>query len=370
MEEIKQCMKQVADYIDQVAGVIDAEGEVLASTDPMSLGTRDFAALSFLTRDVQRGVEDQRSYRRLSLPNGQEYVCFVDGTDAVAGSYVDLISAWIMAACRDNRGEEERVLLLKNILLENELPGDIPLKAREFQIAYAALRIVYVIHVESGDHMECMAMLKHMFPNRKADFLFNMDEQSIVLIKELAPDEGEDFERYAKEIRDTLSTESMAKVRVGIGMPVEILKDCAKSYREASLAITIGGIFEKENDLIRYDKLGLGRLIYQLPPTLCQMFLSEVFPPGSYEQLDQETLKTIQMFFQNNLNGSETSRQLFVHRNTLVYRLDKVQKITNLDLRSFDDAVLFKLASMVRQYLEKQNAIPGYKRRQNNWWRA
>ena len=152
-------------------------------------------------------------------------------------------------------------------------------------------------------------------------------------------------------------------------MPADTLKDTAKSYREASLALTVGSIFESDTNIMRYDQLGLGRLIYQLPPTLCHMFLDEVFPKGAYEALDSETLLTIQKFFENNLNGSETSRQLFVHRNTLVYRLDKVQKITRLDLRSFDDAVLFKLASMVRKYLEKQEK-GSLKSAGGKWWHS
>jgi carbohydrate diacid regulator len=155
-------------------------------------------------------------------------------------------------------------------------------------------------------------------------------------------------------ILDNLNTESMSRVYIGIGMTAETMKDAAKSYREATMALRVGSIFENDQYVMRYDKLGLGRLIYQLPPTLCNMFLDEVFPKGAYEALDSETLLTISKFFENNLNGSETSRRLFVHRNTLVYRLDKVQKITGLDLRSFDDAVLFKLAAMVRTYLEKQ----------------
>jgi carbohydrate diacid regulator len=180
-------------------------------------------------------------------------------------------------------------------------------------------------------------------------------------------DNPDEINEIANQILDNLNAESMAKVHIGIGMPAETLKETAKSYREASLALTVGNIFDNENYVMRYDKLGLGRLIYQLPPTLCHMFLDEVFPKGAYEALDSETLLTIQKFFENNLNGSETSRQLFVHRNTLVYRLDKVQKITSLDLRSFDDAVLFKLASMVRKYLEKQEK-GSLKSTGGKWW--
>ena len=214
-----------------------------------------------------------------------------------------------------------------------------------------------------------MEILQGMFPRRKQDFLIAMDEESIVLLKEIDRNNREVDDELATQILDTLNSESMSKVRIGIGMPADTLKDCAKSYREASLALTVGSIFESESYLMRYDRLGLGRLIYQLPPTLCHMFLDEVFPDNCYDALDSETLLTIQKFFENNLNGSETSRQLFVHRNTLVYRLDKVQKITNLDLRNFDDAVLFKLASMVRRYLEKQDKASLGASKSAKWWR-
>ncbi len=371
MDEIRQCIREAAEYLDRSAGVLNKEGQIIACTNEAEVGTQDAQGLAFVTSEVRKGVADQRSYKRLGGVNGEDYVCFVDGTDNSAGIYLDLLTAWIRSQSHDERTEAERDLLLKNILLENELPGDIPLKAREYQISNAARRVAYRVHVEVGENSQCVEILNHMFPNRRQDFVMAMDEETIVLLKELKRDERDKIEHYANEILDTINSESMARVRIGIGMPVDILKDCARSYREASLALTVGSIFESESYLMRYDKLGLGRLIYQLPPTLCQMFLTEVFPTGSYEQLDSETLKTIQKFFENNLNGSETSRQLFVHRNTLVYRLDKVQKITNLDLRSFDDAVLFKLASMVRKYLEKQNKLQGQTARTGSgrWWK-
>ena len=245
---------------------------------------------------------------------------------------------------------------LKNVLLENELPGDIPLKAREHKVLYATRRQAFLIKCEEGNVQSYVPALKEALQSWGKDYILPMDEDNIVVLLELDEKEhqGESIDDLAKRLFDTLIEEDVAKIYIGIGLPAETLKETAKSYREASLALTVGGIFESESYIMRYDKLGLGRLIYQLPPTLCHMFLNEVFRPGAYEALDSETLLTIQKFFENNLNGSETSRQLFVHRNTLVYRLDKVQKITGLDLRNFDDAVLFKLAAMVRKYLEKQ----------------
>ncbi len=369
MDEIKQVLKTSEEFLDRVATVIDRDGRIVASTDAGLEGSSDTEALAFFATDQGQGVAENRSYKRLNLVSGEDYVCAMEGTDHVSSTYLDLLSSWLGAALQDGKNEAEREVLLKNILLENELPGDIPLKAREFRIPYAALRVTYLIKIVDGDSLECMQILQNLFPNHKADFLLPMDEDSIVLLKEIGRDEKDKIEELALQILETINTESMSKVKIGIGMPVEILKDCAKSYREASLSLTVGSIFESDSYLMRYDKLGLGRLIYQLPPTLCQMFLTEVFPEGSYDELDSETLRTIQKFFENNLNGSETSRQLFVHRNTLVYRLDKVQKITGLDLRNFDDAVLFKLASMVRKYLEKQNAPQPTHKASAKWWK-
>ncbi len=368
MDELNLTIKKAGEILDRTAGVINSLGKVTVSTVADQVGSLDNEVLSFLNSDDEMTISGDRSYKKLLIPGEAEYAIYVEGTDSVSVTYLELLYNWIKSAVAEDSTLAERQNFLKNVLLENELPGDIPLKAREFKIPYAALRRAYLIHVEGGDAMECMEILQHMFPKRNQDFLLAMDEETIVLLKELNRSEIEDVEEFSTQMLDTLNSESMAKVRIGIGMPTETLKDCAKSYREASLAFTVGGIFESDSYLMRYDKLGLGRLIYQLPPTLCHMFLDEVFPNNCYDQLDSETLLTIQKFFENNLNGSETSRQLFVHRNTLVYRLDKVQKITKLDLRNFDDAVLFKLASMVRQYLESQDAdaVSG---KGNKWWK-
>ena len=152
-------------------------------------------------------------------------------------------------------------------------------------------------------------------------------------------------------------SELLSKTEIGIGTVAPTLKDLAVSYKEAQSAINIGKMFDVERDVMSYENLGIGRLIYQLPTTLCELFLGEVFRKGSIEELDQEILFTIQKFFENNLNVSETSRQLYVHRNTLVYRLDKIQKITGLDLRIFDQAIIFKVAMMVNKYLQSNTDI-------------
>ena len=152
-------------------------------------------------------------------------------------------------------------------------------------------------------------------------------------------------------ISDTLSSEFYTRVNVGIGTSVIGVKELARSFKEAQMALEVGKVFDTDKNIVSYDNLGIARLIYHLPTTLCETFLHEVFKKGSIESLDHETLFTIQKFFENNLNVSETSRKLFVHRNTLVYRLEKIKKLTGLDLREFDHAIIFKIALMVKKYL-------------------
>jgi carbohydrate diacid regulator len=191
-----------------------------------------------------------------------------------------------------------------------------------------------------------------MFPDKTRDYVISASEHDIVLVKDIMPDtDTRDIDRIAVNIADTLSSEFYTKVSIGISTVVDNIKDLARAYKEAQVALEVGKVFETEKNIINYENLGIGRLIYQLPTTLCEMFLQEVFKKGSLESLDRETLMTIQCFFENNLNVSETSRKLFVHRNTLVYRLEKIRKLTGLDLREFEHAITFKVALMVKKYL-------------------
>ena len=183
--------------------------------------------------------------------------------------------------------------------------------------------------------------------------MININETDIALVKEVRANiEPKDLEKLARSIADSLGTEFYTHALVGIGTTVSGIKELARSFKEAQVALEVGKVFDTDKTIVSYDNLGIARLIYQLPTTLCDMFLREVFKRGSIENLDQETLFTIQRFFENNLNVSETSRKLFVHRNTLVYRLEKIKTLTGLDLREFDDAIVFKVALMVKKYLD------------------
>ena len=241
---------------------------------------------------------------------------------------------------------------IKNIILDNILPSDIYIKSKELHFNADVMRIVFLIKFFGKSDVIPFDMVQNMFPDKNKDYVISVGEHDIVLVKEIKPNyDMREIEKIAKTIADTLSSEFYAKVTIGIGTAVDSIKDLARSFKEAQVAIEVGKVFDTEKNIISYENLGIGRLIYQLPTTLCEMFLQEVFKKGSLESLDRETLMTIQCFFENNLNVSETSRKLFVHRNTLVYRLEKIRKLTGLDLREFEHAITFKVALMVKKYL-------------------
>jgi carbohydrate diacid regulator len=210
-------------------------------------------------------------------------------------------------------------------------------------------RVVFLIRQQEPADVAAIDVVTGMFPDKQKDFVLHISESDIVVVKEVkAGSDSKELVKLASSIEETLMSELSVKCLIGIGSQ---MKDIAKSFKEATTAIEVGAVFDTEKNIISFENLGIGRLIYQLPITLCEMFLSEVFKKGSIDSLDQETLFTIQKFFENNLNVSETSRKLFVHRNTLVYRLEKIKKLTGLDLREFDHAIVFKVALMVRKYL-------------------
>jgi carbohydrate diacid regulator len=246
----------------------------------------------------------------------------------------------------------DKGLFIKNIILDNILPSDIYIKSKELHFSSEESRIVFLIKFFGKTDVMPFEMLQNMFPDKSKDYVISVGEHDVVLVKDVKPDADiKDIEKIATNISDTLTSEFYTKVNIGISTVVDNLKDLARAYKEAQVALDVGKVFETEKNIISYENLGIGRLIYQLPTTLCDMFLQEVFKKGSLESLDRETLMTIQCFFENNLNVSETSRKLFVHRNTLVYRLEKIRKITGLDLREFEHAITFKVALMVKKYL-------------------
>lgn len=281
-----------------------------------------------------------------------EYAVFVEGTDDMAARYCAVLAISLTSIKQYYDEKYDRNNFIKNVILDNILPSDIYIKSRELHFSGDISRVVFLIRVVSSNDISAFDVVQNLFPDKQKDFIFSISESDIVLVKEIkAGIESKDLEKLARSIVDTLGSEFYTRVVVGIGTVVVGVKDLARSFKEAQVALEVGKVFDTEKSIVAYNNLGIARLIYQLPTTLCEMFLQEVFKKGSIESLDHETLFTIQKFFENNLNVSETSRKLFVHRNTLVYRLEKIKKLTGLDLREFDHAIIFKVALMVKRYL-------------------
>ncbi len=345
-------VNQMKEVIDRTFGVIDEALAVVACSDLGRIGETCEGLLGVSLSTQETLKQDGYTYRSFGpRPHGDYYV-FVEGEDEQAEKYATMLSISLSNIKQYYDEKYDRGNFVKNIILDNILPGDIYLKARELHFSGDVSRVVLLVHIHTPTEISAFEVIQNLFPEKNRDFVININETDIAVVKELRTKvESKDLEKLAQSIADTLGSEFYTQVNVGIGTPVEGVKELARSFKEAQIALEVGKVFDTEKTIVSYDHLGIARLIYQLPTTLCEMFLREVFKSGSIDSLDQETLFTIQRFFENNLNVSETSRRLFIHRNTLVYRLEKTKRLTGLDLREFDDAIVFKVALMVKKYL-------------------
>mgnify|MGYP005852501483 CR=1 FL=1 len=343
---------QMKDAIDRVVGVVDETGAVISCSELNLIGEVREGFMAERLTAGDRFVRDGYTYQQFSSAKHNDYAVFVEGADETAGQFAALLSISLQSIKQYHDEKFDKANFIKNVVLDNILPGDIYAKARELHFATDVSRVVFIVRVTSGGDISAYDVVSSLFPDKQKDFVLHISETDIVVVKEVkAGSEIKDLIKLADSIEETLLSELSVKCLIGIGSVSSQMKDIAKSFKEATTAIEVGAVFDTEKNIISFENLGIGRLIYQLPITLCEMFLSEVFRKGSIDSLDQETLFTIQKFFENNLNVSETSRKLFVHRNTLVYRLEKIKKLTGLDLREFDHAIVFKVALMVRKYL-------------------
>ena len=345
---------QLREISDRAFGVIDTDGCVISSTDASLLGERwPDAAVRVSTGSESVVLFGQKYFKAIFSAAGVfEYAVFCTGSDELAKSHCQLAYIALNDAKTYYEEKHDRSTFVKNIIMDNILPGDIYIRAKELHFTTDAPRAVFLVRQIGHTEVSAADVLAAMFPDKAQDFVLSINESDIAVVKQITPSTtGTDLEKLAKTMEDTLKSELFVKTVIGFGTVAEHLRSLADSYKEAQTAIDVGKVFDTEKSIINYENLGIGRLIYQLPTTLCEMFLQEVFKNGSLDALDRETLMTIQCFFENNLNVSETSRKLFVHRNTLVYRLEKIRKLTGLDLREFDHAITFKVALMVKRYL-------------------
>ena len=350
-------IQQLKDVSGRVFGVIDSEGCVVSCTDVTLMGERwPEAAMKITGSNEQTVTFAQKTFRIITNSmNLFEYAAFCSGDDEQA----KLLCSMAYIALNDAKGyyeeKHDRGTFVKNIIMDNILPGDIYIRAKELHFATDAPRAVFLVRQIGRSDVTTVDVLSGLFPDKLQDFVLSINETDIAIVKQLNTlASGEELEAIARNIEDTLKSELFVKPIIGIGTVAEHLRELADAYKEAQTAIDVGKVFDTEKSIINYENLGIGRLIYQLPTTLCEIFLTEVFKKSSIDALDQETLFIINKFFENNLNVSETSRKLFVHRNTLVYRLEKIKKLTGLDLRQFDHAIVFKVALMVRKYLSSR----------------
>ena len=350
-------MIQLKDVTDRVFGVMDTEGCVVSCTDVTMLGER-WSDAALKVSGAGEGVVTfgQKTFKAiLSNANFFEYAVFCTGDDEQAKAYCTMAYIALNDAKTFYEEKHDRGTFVKNIIMDNILPGDIYIRAKELHFSTDAPRAVFLVRQVGHADVATVDVLSGMFPDKMQDFVLSINETDIAVIKQLGANIAEDeLEKLARSMEETLKNELFVKTVIGIGTVAEHLRSLADSYKEAQTAIDVGKVFDTEKSIINYENLGIGRLIYQLPTTLCEIFLSEVFKKSAIDSLDQETLFTINKFFENNLNVSETSRKLFVHRNTLVYRLEKIKKLTGLDLRQFDHAIVFKVALMVRKYLSSR----------------
>ena len=332
--------------------VTDSDGVVCASTFNDTAQFAD-AISGFAASEADSQVALGYHFFKVFDDQQLEFVILAKGDDEEA-STVGKIAAFhiqeLMIAYKERFDKDN---FIKNLLLDNLLLVDIYNRSKKLHVDINARRVVMIVEVgpdKDGDELD---RVRSVFGGKAKDFVTAVDEHNIIVVKELGEnDTYEDIDKIAAVIIDAFHDKDARKIRVSYGTVVGEIKEVSRSYKEASMAMDVGKIFFSEQKIIAYSALGIGRLIYQLPIPLCKMFISEIFDNKSPDDFDEETLTTIDKFFENSLNVSETSRQLYIHRNTLVYRLDKLEKSTGLDLRVFEDAITFKIALMVVKYMK------------------
>ena len=337
--------------------IMDTDGKVLASTFSGAEGHEE-AVCSFVDSPADSQVVSGYQFFKVYDDSRLEYVLIVNGGSEdvyMIGKIAAFQIQNLLVAYKERFDKDN---FIKNLLLDNLLLVDIYNRAKKLHIETDVRRIVFIIETKHEKDNGALETVRTLFATKTKDFITAVDEKNIIIVKEVKPNESyKELEQTAYVVLDTLNTEAMSKVHIAYGTIVNSIKEVSRSYKEAKMALDVGKIFYSDRNVVAYSNLGIGRLIYQLPIPLCKMFIKEIFGGKSPDDFDEETLSTINKFFENSLNVSETSRQLFIHRNTLVYRLDKIQKSTGLDLRIFEDAITFKIALMVVKYMKYMESI-------------
>ena len=349
LEEIKEISRiDLALYSDK--------GKLLASTYQTEEDLEDAIRL-FADSMAESQMLSGCHFFKIVIEHELEYILLARASSEEAYMIGRLAACQIRNIVSAFQEQFDRNSFMQNVVLGNMLVVDMYNKAKKLHIE-PAQRVVFIIEVSGKKDGAVIETVKNLFASTTRDFITEVDEKSVILVKDVRDMGSEkELESLAEMIVDNLQTEAMVRVRVSYGNRVDLLQDIARSYQEAKMALEVGNIFYVEEHTISYAKLGIGRLIYQIPISLCEMFLREVFGDKIPDIFDEETTITINKFFENNLNISETARQLYVHRNTLVYRLERIEKALGLDIRTFEDAMLFKIALMVISHMNYQKRL-------------
>lgn len=337
--------------------VMDLDGTVIASTFEAD-DIKPLSIRSFIDSPADSQVIQQYHLFKVIDEGVTVYVLIAKGLGENTYTIGRVAVSQIQNLMIAYKERFDRNNFFQNLILDNLLLVDIYNRAKKLHIPIDGRRAVFIMDTINEKDSIAMETLKSMFSPQQGDYVTAVDEKNLILIKSLEEDEGYEYlEQIGKMLVDMMNTEAMIKVRVAYGTITKEIKEVSKSYKEAKMALDVGKIFYQEKVIVAYNTLGIGRLIYQLPINLCKIFMQEIFGENIPDDMDDETLTTINKFFENNLNVSETSRQLYVHRNTLVYRIEKIQKATGLDLRIFDDALTFKIALMVVNYMKYVDSL-------------
>ena len=346
-------INQMDAFLTSPVGVIDVNGYVIATNASENMNEYAAGFINEASDCLNIHTCGGYSICGISKTKKAEYIVYVRGINEEARRTCMMLAVSLSNIRSFYDDKFDKTTFIKNIIMDNTLPLDLHQKARELHLDCDQQRVVFIVKASSNGDVPAIDIFLELFPRREHDFVFAMDDSTVVLVKEIDEEMSEsDTEALAQTIIDTLNSEAMMNAIVGISTVTDNIQSLGAAYKEAQTALEIGQVFEEDKYILSYKSLGVGRLIYHLPIRLCQLFLREVLTKRGFDALDEEIITTIYEFFKNDLNVSETARKLYIHRNTLVYRLDKVQKTIGLDLRKFDDAVVFKVAMMVDKYLK------------------
>lgn len=354
-EYIQEIINQIKDFINIEFGFCDETGTIIGCSIPSKVGKIDTNIPQVLESNEDVCLINDYVYQKYYRNSALDFIVFINNPNQDAINYIQAISICIINLRNLTESYISKSNLIKNIINGTISSGEILLRAKELHLPQNAKRIVYLIRTEKSNKTQVIEIIQGIFPDRNKDFVIGLDDQNIVLVKELNSEENDPktIEKIATLLVEAINSEIMIKAYVGIGTPFNSLTELPRSFKEAQTALSIGEIFYSNKYVINYNNLGLGRLVFQLPKDLCELFLKEVFKGRPEDTLDEETLLTINKLFENNLHISEAARQLYMHRNTLVYRLEKIQKTIGLDLKKFEDALLFKIGLLINEYLKK-----------------